>query len=62
MPEEVLMDQGTNFMLQLLKEVYRLLNVKSICTSPYHPQIDGLVERFNQTLKAMPTKAATEDG
>ncbi len=61
-PEKVLTNQGSNFMSLLLTEVYRLLIVKPICTSPYHPQTDSLVERFNQTFKAMLRKAATEDG
>ena len=52
-PEELLTDQGSNFTSQLLKEVNRLLKISSIWTSPYHPQTDGLVERFNQTLKTM---------
>ena len=52
-PDEILSDQGTNFMSTLLEEVYRLLQVKRIRTSPYHPQTDGLVERFNGTLKMM---------
>ena len=49
-PKEILSDQGTNFMSQLLKELYNLLHVHPICTSPYHPQTDGLVECFNKTL------------
>ena len=53
LPDEILMDQGSNFMSALLREVYRLLNIQRICTTPYHPQTDGLVERFNRTLKAM---------
>ncbi|KAL5509796.1 hypothetical protein EMCRGX_G005226 [Ephydatia muelleri] len=52
-PREILTDQGANFTSQLLAELYRLLQVHPIRTSPYHPQTDGLVERFNQTLKSM---------
>ena len=62
MPEEILTDLGSNFMSQLLTEVYRLLRIYPIQTSPYHPQTDGLVERFNKTLKSMLKKSATEDG
>ncbi|XP_051236276.1 uncharacterized protein LOC127352145 [Dicentrarchus labrax] len=52
-PQEILTDQGTNFMSTLLKQVYQLLGIKSLRTTPYHPQTDGLTERFNQTLKQM---------
>ena len=55
-PEEILMDQGTSFMSALLQEVYRLLHVNRIRTTPYHPQTDGLVERFNGTVKGIPTE------
>lgn len=61
-PQEVLTDQGSNFQSQLLQELYRLLRVTAIQTSPYHPQTDGLVERFNQTLKSMLRKCAAEEG
>ena len=61
-PEEILTDQGANFTSQLLQELYRLLHVKPIHTTPYHPQTDGLVERFNHTLKAMLKKTADEEG
>ena len=61
-PDEILTDQGTNFTSQLLQEVYRLLKVKPIRTTPYHPQTDGLVERFNNTLKSMLQKAASAEG
>ena len=61
-PNEILTDQGTNFTSQLLTKVYRLLYVKPIRTTPYHPQTDGLVERFNHTLKAMLRKTANKEG
>ena len=60
-PEEILTDQGSNFTLQLLSEIYQLLHVHPIRTSPYHPQTDGLVERFNKTLKTMLRKVVAED-
>ena len=46
----------------LLKEVYHLLSVKLIGMSPYHPETDGLVERFNQTLVAMLRRTAADEG
>ena len=61
-PEEILTNQGSNFTSQLLHEVYQLLHIKPIQTTPYHPQTDGLVERFNSTFKSMLRKAVDEEG
>ena len=61
-PEEVLTDQGSNFTSKLLSELYRLLKIQAVRTSPYHPQCDGLVERFNQILKMMLKKFVTKEG
>jgi hypothetical protein len=60
-PDEILTDQGTNFMSVFLQEIYRLLHIKRIRTTPYHPQTDGLVERFNGTLKAMLRKLTSRN-
>lgn len=46
-PREILTDQGNNFTSHLLTEIYHLLHIHPIRTTPYHPQTDGLVERFN---------------
>ncbi len=40
-------------MSALLEDIYQTIQIKRIRTTPYHPQTDGLVERFNATLKAM---------
>ena len=61
-PKEILTDQGSNFVSQLLTEVYRLLHIHPIRTTPYHPQTDGLVERFNKTLKSMLRRATCDVG
>ena len=61
-PEEILTDQGSNFTCQLLAEMYRWLHVHSTRTSPYHPETDGVVVRFNQTVKSMLQKVAIQEG
>ncbi len=48
-------------MSRTIRELYELLGIKSIRTSVYHPQTDGLVERFNRTLKTMIRKFVHED-
>ena len=59
-PKEVLSDRGTQFTGEIMKEVHRLLAIKGKNTSPYHAQCNGLVERFNGTLKNMLKKLCHE--
>ncbi|KAL1253020.1 hypothetical protein QQF64_017713, partial [Cirrhinus molitorella] len=60
-PSEILTDQGTPFMSRLMADLCRLLHVKQLRTTVYHPQTDGLVERFNKTLKQMLRRVAAEE-
>ncbi|XP_075764387.1 uncharacterized protein LOC142819706 [Pelodiscus sinensis] len=52
-PQEVLTDQGSNFMSALLRCLWEKSGVQHTWASAYHPQTNGLVERFNGTLKQM---------
>ena len=59
-PEEILSDCGSQFTADLMKEVSRLLSIKQLTTTPYHPQCNGLVEKFNGTLKTMLKRLCNE--
>lgn len=61
-PDEIITDQGTNFTSKLLQLFHQQLGITVIKTTPYHPQTDGLVERFNQTLKRMLQKFVSDNG
>ena len=52
-PERLHSDQGKQFDSKLIKEICRILQIEKSGTSPYHPQGDGLVERYNCTLLDM---------
>ncbi|KAL0199892.1 hypothetical protein M9458_003079, partial [Cirrhinus mrigala] len=60
-PAGILTDQGTPFMYRLMADLCRLLRVKQLRTTVYHLQTDGVVERFNQTLKQMLRQVTAED-
>ena len=61
-PQELLSDRGPNFLSELFLEVCKLLDVQKVNTSGYHPQCDGLVERFNATLTDMIAKTTQSHG
>lgn len=51
-PNTITTDQGRQFEALITRNLYRSLGINHIRTSPYHPQSNGLVERFHRTLKA----------
>jgi transposase InsO family protein len=59
-PAEILTDRGTQFTSELMREMNRLLAIRGLTTTPYHAQTNGLVERFNGTLKLMLRKLTEE--
>ena len=52
-PEALLSDWGTNLLSFLMQDVCKLLGIKKLNTTAQHSQCNGLVERFNCTLKTM---------
>ncbi len=61
-PADLLSDRGPNFLSQLMQEVCRLMGIHKVNTTAYHPQTDGLVERFNRTLLDMLAKSVEKNG
>ena len=59
-PEEMLTDMGSQFTSKLMSEVSRLLSLQQLTTTPYHPICNGLVEKFNGTLKQMLRRMCSE--
>ena len=49
-PRSTLSDNGFQFCSKLSQAVYKLLGVRTIATSSYHPNGNGEVERVNHTM------------
>ena len=53
LPRKVQSDQGSNFMSRVFAQVMKQLNITHVCSSAYHPESQGAIERFHRTLKDM---------
>ncbi|GFN76420.1 Pol polyprotein [Plakobranchus ocellatus] len=51
-PEDLSSDRGSQFTSALWTEIARRLGVKVRRTTAFHPQANGMVERFHRTLNA----------
>ncbi len=61
MPAVVITDRGQEFNSSEIRRHFRECGIKQIRTTPYHPQSNGVCERFNQTLKATIRRLVNND-
>ena len=61
-PNRIIHDRAAEFLSEVLQETAELLGMRQLPTSGGHPQTDGLVERFNRTLKQMLAKVVSKNG
>jgi len=51
LPESIISDRGPQFVVGLMRELNRMLGIKSKLSTVFHPQTDGQTERVNQELE-----------
>ena len=49
-PKYILSDRGSHFRNKVVDGLMNKFEIKHLLSTPYHPQTNGLVERFNKTL------------
>lgn len=50
-PEELLSDNGSNFIANVTETLMKMLKIYHIKSSPFHPETNGMLERSHQVLK-----------
>ncbi len=51
MPTTVISDRGPQFILQFMKELYRMLDIMPNASMAFHLQTDGQTEHVNQEIE-----------
>jgi transposase InsO family protein len=54
-PAQILTDQGSNFLSDLFRNVCRLLRIKKVQTTAFHPESNGTLERSQSTGRIFAT-------
>lgn len=62
LPRTVQTDQGTNFLSKIFRNVLKGLSMSHVTSSAYHPESQGALERWHQTLKSSLRKYCLEAG
>ena len=52
-PARLLSNRGASFTSSVIEELCKILGIKQMQTMPYHPQMNGLVERSHQMIMCM---------
>ena len=53
LPKVIQSDQGSNFTSRIFNQIMKELGIQHTMSSAYHPQSQGALERYHQTLKNM---------
>ena len=59
-PQKILSDRRSHFNNNMIKKLMERFQIKHNFSTPYHPQTNGLVERFNRTLCEVLAKIANK--
>ncbi len=62
LPKVIQTDQGSNFTSHIFEQTVQELGVEHRLSSAYHPESQGALERFHQTLKSMMRAYCIESG
>ena len=52
-PARILSDNGANVTAETVHDILNIRRIQQVYSAPYHPQSNGMVERFNGTLNRM---------
>ncbi len=62
LPKIIQTDRGTNFTSRMFDQILKELGINHQLSSAYHPESQGVIERFHQTLKTMLRSYCVETG